>query len=66
LPRPGGWEMARTLAPYLAWLAVVGAVVLLAPQTTRWLRSAPTDTAPASMNADDVDSLMRQMSKPSP
>ncbi|SOD29828.1 TRAP-type mannitol/chloroaromatic compound transport system, large permease component [Variovorax sp. YR752] len=64
-PRPPVAAVARALAPYLAVLATVTALVMALPETTRWLRSSPTALAPAEpMNDEAVDRLMREMAPP--
>lgn len=63
-PRPPLGAMVRTLLPYLAWSAVVVGLVAARPEITRWWRSAPPLLAPASVPADDVERLMREMSAP--
>lgn len=64
-PRPLVAAIARSLAPYLAVLAVVTAGVMALPQTTRWLRTSPTALAPAQpMNEETLDRLMREMAPP--
>jgi len=64
-PRPPVAAVARALAPYLAVLATVTALVMALPETTRWLRTSPTALAPAEpMNDEAVDRLMREMAPP--
>jgi len=64
-PRPDLRATAAALAPYLAWLACVAALVLALPQTTHWLRSAPTSVNSGQTLAnDEVERLMRDMSAP--
>lgn len=64
-PRPPVSAIARSLAPYLAVLAVVTAGVMALPQTTRWLRTSPTELAPEQpMNEETLDRLMREMAPP--
>ncbi|MGJ7502779.1 TRAP transporter large permease subunit [Variovorax sp. ZT5P49] len=64
-PRPPVAAVARALAPYLAVLATVTALVMALPETTRWLRTSPTALAPAEpMNDEAVDLLMREMAPP--
>ena len=64
-PRPPAAAIARVLAPYLAVLAAVTALVMALPQTTRWLRTSPTALAPAEpMNDEAVERLMREMAPP--
>ncbi|MFS2099084.1 TRAP transporter large permease subunit [Variovorax sp. Varisp85] len=64
-PRPPVAAVARALAPYLAVLATVTALVMALPATTRWLRTSPTALAPAEpMNDEAVDRLMREMAPP--
>jgi TRAP-type mannitol/chloroaromatic compound transport system permease large subunit len=63
-PRPTLKALARALAPYLAWCAVTGAVVVLWPASTRWLRSAPATVPAAVHDEQDVERLMREMSQP--
>lgn len=55
--------LARPLVPYLACVLLVAAVVMAFPQTTHWLRSAPVLLPQSSMDADEVDRLMREMSQ---
>ena len=63
--RPGWTALGRELLPYLLWLLAVIALVVAWPAPTLWLRTAPLHLAPAdAMNADRVDELMREMSKP--
>lgn len=64
-PRPPVAAVARALAPYLAVLATMTALVMALPETTRWLRTSPTALAPAEpMNDEAVDRLMREMAPP--
>ncbi|MET3390931.1 TRAP-type mannitol/chloroaromatic compound transport system permease large subunit [Variovorax sp. 1140] len=64
-PRPPAAALARVLAPYLAVLATVTALVMALPQTTRWLRASPTALMPAGpMNEEAVERLMREMAPP--
>lgn len=64
-PRPPVAGIARSLAPYLAVLATVTALVMALPQTTRWLRTSPTALAPdRPMSEEAVDRLMREMAPP--
>jgi TRAP-type mannitol/chloroaromatic compound transport system permease large subunit len=62
-PRAALGALAAALAPYLVWLGLVGLLVAVAPQTTRWLRTSPptleSSHAPA---ADDVEQMIRNMS----
>ncbi|MFN3375588.1 MAG: TRAP transporter large permease subunit [Burkholderiaceae bacterium] len=55
--------LVRPLVPYLACVLLVAAVVMAFPQTTHWLRSAPVLLPQSSMDADEVDRLMREMSQ---
>jgi TRAP-type mannitol/chloroaromatic compound transport system permease large subunit len=64
-PRPPAATVALVLAPYLAVLAMVTALVMALPVTTRWLRTSPTALAPAQpMNDEAVERLMREMAPP--
>jgi len=64
-PRPPAATVALVLAPYLAVLATVTALVMALPVTTRWLRTSPTALAPAQpMNDEAVERLMREMAPP--
>ena len=64
-PRPPAAAVALVLAPYLAVLAMVTALVMALPVTTRWLRTSPTALAPAQpMNDEAVERLMREMAPP--
>ena len=56
--------VARALAPYLLCLAGVIALVMAVPTTTRWLRSTPATLPEMSIQGDDLDALMREMSQP--
>ncbi len=63
-PRAPLRAMARALAPYLAWLACVLVIVLVMPQTTRWLRTAPTTLENnRALGNQDVEQLLRDMSQ---
>jgi TRAP-type mannitol/chloroaromatic compound transport system permease large subunit len=62
-PRSPLGALAAALAPYLAWLAFVMAVVITVPQTTRWLRtSPPTLESNGAVGHEDVEQLIRDMS----
>ena len=64
-PRVPLGALTAALVPYLAWLSCVIALVVLVPQTTRWLRaSAPTLGSNRSLGNDEVERLMREMSLP--
>ena len=64
-PRTPLAALAGELLPYLGWLACVMALVIAAPQITRWLRaSAPTLESQRALGGDDVERLMREMSQP--
>jgi TRAP-type mannitol/chloroaromatic compound transport system permease large subunit len=64
-PRAALRDMAVALAPYLAWLALVAAMVLAVPATTQWLRSTPATLGSGSgLGNDEVERLMREMSGP--
>ncbi len=64
-PRVPLGALTAALVPYLAWLSCVIALVVLVPQTTRWLRaSAPTLGSNRSLGDDEVERLMREMSLP--
>lgn len=64
-PRAPVAAVARALAPYLAVLAAVTALVMALPATTRWLRAAPTALAPAEpMSEEALQRLMREMAPP--
>jgi TRAP-type mannitol/chloroaromatic compound transport system permease large subunit len=63
--RPSWAALARELLPYLLWLLMVIALTLAWPAPTLWLRSAPVHLPPDdSMNAERIDQLMREMSRP--
>jgi TRAP-type mannitol/chloroaromatic compound transport system permease large subunit len=63
--RPTWAAIGRPLLPYLLWLLAVIALVVAWPQPTQWMRTAPLHLPPVdAMNADRVDELMREMSKP--
>jgi TRAP-type mannitol/chloroaromatic compound transport system permease large subunit len=63
--RPGWAALGRELLPYLLWLLAVIALVAVWPAPTLWLRSAPLHLPAAdAMNAERIDELMREMSKP--
>ena len=63
-PRPELRALARALLPFMAWSAVVIALVVLLPQCTQWLRSAPaTVSGGQGLSADDVEKAMREMSR---
>ena len=63
--RPSWAAIVRPLLPYLLWLLAVIALVVAWPEPTRWMRSAPIHLPPDdAMNADRIDELMREMSKP--
>jgi TRAP-type mannitol/chloroaromatic compound transport system permease large subunit len=63
--RPPWPAVVRELWPYLLWLAAVIGAVIVQPQSTLWLRSAPVHLpADSTMNADQLDDLMRKMSPP--
>jgi len=63
-PRPAMGAVARALAPYLLCLAGVIALVMTVPATTQWLRSTPATLPEMSIQGDDLDALMREMSQP--
>jgi len=63
-PRPAMGAVARALAPYLLCLAGVIALVMAVPATTQWLRSTPATLPEMSIQGDDLDALMREMSQP--
>lgn len=61
--RPPLGAMAAALAPYLAWLTLVAAMVLALPQTTQWLRLTPaTLGTEQGLANDEVERVMREMS----
>jgi TRAP-type mannitol/chloroaromatic compound transport system permease large subunit len=63
--RPPWAALNRELLPYLLWLLAVIALVFVWPRPTHWLQTAPTQLpAGDAMNADRVDELMREMSRP--
>lgn len=63
-PRADMHAIVRELAPYLLSLLAVLAVVMAVPQTTHWLRTAPATVPETSIDGDDLDALMREMSQP--
>ena len=63
-PRPAMGAVARALAPYLLCLVGVIALVMAVPATTQWLRSTPATLPEMSIQGDDLDALMREMSQP--
>ena len=63
-PRPAMGAVARALAPYLLCLAGVIVLVMAVPATTQWLRSTPATLPEMSIQGDDLDALMREMSQP--
>ncbi|MFY3386568.1 TRAP transporter large permease subunit [Paracidovorax sp. MALMAid1276] len=63
-PRPPLRDMVRALAPYLLSLASVVALVLAVPATTHWLRTNPATVPEMTIDGDDLDALMREMSAP--
>jgi TRAP-type mannitol/chloroaromatic compound transport system permease large subunit len=63
-PRPALGPMVRELLPFVAWAAVVIALVAALPQTTRWWRSTPAELPTAVGNPADVEQMMRDMSAP--
>ncbi|MFI4929270.1 MAG: TRAP transporter large permease subunit [Burkholderiales bacterium] len=63
--RPSWAALTRELLPYLLWLLAVIVLVVAWPEPTHWLRTAPEHLPPAdAMDADRIDELMRDMSKP--
>jgi TRAP-type mannitol/chloroaromatic compound transport system permease large subunit len=63
--RPSWAALTRELLPYLLWLLAVIVLVVAWPEPTHWLRTAPEHLPAAdAMDADRVDELMRDMSKP--
>jgi tripartite ATP-independent transporter DctM subunit len=63
-PRPALGAVTQALAPYLVCLLAVFALVIAVPQTTHWLRTAPETLPDTTMDSDDLDALMRDMSQP--
>eukprot|EP01030_Chromulinospumella_sphaerica_P004628 gene4628-4531_t len=63
-PRPAMGAVARALAPYLLCLAGVIVLVMAVPATTQWLRSTPATLPEMSIQGDDLNALMREMSQP--
>lgn len=62
-PRPPLRAVARAIAPFLAWLLGVMAVVAAYPEVTRVLRTAPaTLESAAPLAADELERRMREMS----
>lgn len=66
LPRPAVGPIARELAPYLVWAALVVCFVAVVPRSTHWLRTEEDKIAPTVMKPVDIDRLMREMSEPAP
>lgn len=63
-PRPSQRAVVVALAPYLLTLAGVVGLVLAAPETTHWLRTTPATVPQMTIEGDDLDALMREMSAP--
>lgn len=63
-PRPALAAVVRALAPYLLALAAVVGLVMAFPATTHWLRTAPATVPETTIDGDDLDALMREMSAP--
>jgi len=64
-PRPQLLPMVRGLAPFLAWAAAVVALVAAFPVLTHLLRSNQAEIgAPATVDPNEVERLMREMSAP--
>lgn len=63
VPRPSMAAMVQALAPYLLSLLAVLALVLAVPATTQWLRTTPATLPETSIQGDDLDALMREMSQ---
>ncbi|PJI98306.1 tripartite ATP-independent transporter DctM subunit [Acidovorax sp. 69] len=65
-PRPTMAAVAGALAPYVLSLLAVIALVMAFPATTQWLRTTPATLPEMSIQGDDLDALMREMSQPQP
>jgi TRAP-type mannitol/chloroaromatic compound transport system permease large subunit len=65
-PERSSWPViVRELLPYLLWLMAVIGVVIVLPQPTLWLRSAPVHLpADNSIDTNQLDDLLRKMSPP--
>ena len=63
-PRPALAAVVHALAPYLIALAAVVGLVMAFPATTHWLRTTPATVPEATIDGDDLDALMREMSDP--
>ena len=61
-PRPALAAVVHALAPYLIALAAVVGLVMAFPATTHWLRTTPATVPEATIDGDDLDALMREMS----
>ncbi|HEU5294109.1 MAG TPA: TRAP transporter large permease subunit [Burkholderiaceae bacterium] len=63
--RPPWPVLTRALGPYLLWLLSVTVLLVAWPEPTRWLRSAPVHLpAPDALDAQRIDDLLREMSRP--
>lgn len=66
-PQPRLGELARGLAPFLLWTGAVAAIVLAWPQTTHWLRTAPSGVAQGpQLSPQDLENTLREMSSRPP
>lgn len=63
-PRPPVTALWRSLWPFMASLAAVIAFVLLVPDSTRWLRTAPMRLPEAQLSPEEVEEQLRQMTQP--
>lgn len=63
-PRPSLSAMVHALGPYLLALVAMVGLVMAFPATTHWLRTTPATVPETTIDGDDLDALMREMSPP--